>query len=62
LAISLGTQHSVLSTQSSALSPQHWTLTSTYLARKEAEYDALKAEIADLKGKMNGVRAGGKAG
>ena len=37
-------------------------LTSAYLARKEAEYDALRAAIADLKGKMNEVRAGGKAG
>ncbi len=37
-------------------------LTSAYLARKETEYEALKTEIEELKGKMNGVRAGGKAG
>lgn len=37
-------------------------LTGDYLARKEAEYDALKSEIEELKSEINGVRAGGKAG
>lgn len=31
-------------------------LTGAYLARKEAEYDALKAEIEDLKGESNGAK------
>ena len=33
-------------------------LASAYLARKEAEYDALKSEIKELKSEMNGARAG----
>jgi EPS-associated MarR family transcriptional regulator len=36
-------------------------LTSAYLARKEAEYDALKAEIEELKGEMHGPRNGRRA-
>ncbi len=36
-------------------------LTSAYLARKEAEYEALKAEIAELRGKTLSVRNGKKA-
>lgn len=37
-------------------------LAGAYLARKEAEYEALKSEIDELKGKINGVGAGGEAG
>jgi hypothetical protein len=36
-------------------------LTSAYLARKEVEYDALKAEIEELKGELNGASNGSKA-
>ena len=36
-------------------------LTGDYLARKEAEYDALRAEIEDLKGELNGASTIGKA-
>lgn len=36
-------------------------LTGAYLARKEAEYDALRAEVEQLKGEMNGASAIGKA-
>lgn len=36
-------------------------LTGAYLARKEAEYDALKAEIEELKGEMRTTRNGRKA-
>ena len=36
-------------------------LTSAYLARKEAEYDALKAEIEELKGEARSIRNGSKA-
>ena len=36
-------------------------LTSAYLARKEAEYEALKTEIAKLKGAANGAGNGRKA-
>ncbi len=36
-------------------------LTSAYLARKEAEYEALKAEIEELKGQRRGTRNGRKA-
>jgi MarR family transcriptional regulator, temperature-dependent positive regulator of motility len=35
-------------------------LIQSYLARKEAEYDALRAEIETLKGEMAGVRGVGK--
>lgn len=37
-------------------------LTSAYLARKEAEYDALTAEIRELKGQFHGARVGRRAG
>ena len=37
-------------------------LMGAYLARKEAEFDALRAEIEDLKGELREVRVGGKAG
>jgi len=36
-------------------------LTSACLAPKEAEYDALKAEIEELKGQRRGTRNGRKA-
>jgi EPS-associated MarR family transcriptional regulator len=36
-------------------------LTSAYLARKEAEYDALKAEIEELRGERRGARNGRRA-
>lgn len=36
-------------------------LTSAYLARKEAEYDALKAEIEELKGEAHSIRNGRRA-
>ncbi len=58
----LSPQHSALSTgMTPAGIRERVRLTGAYLARKEAEYDALKAEIEELKSETIRARNGRKA-